>query len=213
MVPRFRPEQHSKEVFMSRSSRRLPFIISGILAAAIISPAAPAFAAPAPAASVEDDGILSELQALADAPTKTQEQKLQEAKQLLKKIKDQGGADAYIKHEGEEALKAANPDEEEVQSFIESTPDSNHAKEQLKTAIDATREEATKANQWIKKLQEAEPKGSASNNGDFVRTAQKVQSTIDVMRLYADWLSTTEKVAKHYNVSTDGLKDAFTPTA
>ncbi|WP_232510525.1 hypothetical protein [Corynebacterium pseudotuberculosis] len=50
---------------MSRSSRRLPFIISGILAAAIISPAAPAFAAPA-----AEDNILSELQALADAPTR-----------------------------------------------------------------------------------------------------------------------------------------------
>ncbi|WAE80810.1 hypothetical protein [Corynebacterium pseudotuberculosis] len=102
---------------MSRSSRRLPFIISGILAAAIISPAAPAFAAPA-----AEDNILSELQALADAPTKTPEQKLQEAKQLLKEIEEKGGAAAYIKHEGEEALKAANPSQEELDSFIKSSP-------------------------------------------------------------------------------------------
>ncbi|APA72405.1 hypothetical protein [Corynebacterium pseudotuberculosis] len=206
MVPRFRPEQHSKEVFTSRSSRRLPFIISGILAAAIISPAAPAFAAPA-----AEDNILSELQALADAPTRTPEQKLQEAKQLLKKIEEKGGAAAYIKHEGEEALKAANPSQEELDSFIKSSP-KEHAEKELKTAIDATREEATKANQYIKELQEAEPKGSASNNDAFVRAAQKVQSTIDVMRLYADWLSTTEKVAKHYQLPTDDVANAFTPT-
>ncbi|AKP09542.1 Hypothetical protein Cp262_1911 [Corynebacterium pseudotuberculosis] len=207
MVPRFRPEQHSKEVFMSRSSRRLPFIISGILAAAIISPAAPAFAAPA-----AEDNILSELQALADAPTKTPEQKLQEAKQLLKEIEEKGGAAAYIKHEGEEALKAAEPDDEVLKSFIENTPNKEHAEKELKTAIDATREEATKANQWIKKLQEADPKGSDTNNSDFVRAAQKVQSALYDMRLWADWLSTTEKVAKHYQLPTDDVANAFTPT-
>ncbi|WP_233486543.1 hypothetical protein [Corynebacterium pseudotuberculosis] len=192
---------------MSRSSRRLPFIISGILAAAIISPAAPAFAAPA-----AEDNILSELQALADAPTKTPEQKLQEAKQLLKEIEEKGGAAAYIKHEGEEALKAAEPDDEVLKSFIENTPNKEHAEKELKTAIDATREEATKANQWIKKLQEADPKGSDTNNSDFVRAAQKVQSALYDMRLWADWLSTTEKVAKHYQLPTDDVANAFTPT-
>ncbi|AFH91735.3 hypothetical protein A4R63_09840 [Corynebacterium pseudotuberculosis] len=203
MVPRFRPEQHSKEVFMSRSSRQLPFIISGILAAAIISPAAPAFAAPA-----AEDNILSELQALADAPTKTPEQKLQEAKQLLKEIEEKGGAAAYIKHEGEEALKAANPSQEELDSFIKSSP-KEHAEKELKTAIDATREEATKANQYIKELKETKPQDSDA----FVRAAQKVQSALYDMRLWADWLSTTEKVAKHYQLPTDDVANAFTPTA
>ncbi|WCV10635.1 hypothetical protein [Corynebacterium silvaticum] len=44
---------------MSRSSRRIPFIVSGILAAAIISPAAPALAA--------DTGLVDAVTATQDA--------------------------------------------------------------------------------------------------------------------------------------------------
>ncbi|WP_431638782.1 hypothetical protein ACP8NE_10640 [Corynebacterium ulcerans] len=194
---------------MSTSSRRISLIVSGILATAVIAPAAPALAADAGLA-----GAVAEAQGTEEAP-KTHEEKLQEATELLTKITSQGGAVAYIQHEGQEVLNNYAPGEGEIESFIQSTPDKNHSEEQLREAIDATREDATTVKERITDmldtLTEQYSDAQTSKEEAFIQAAQKVQSAVNNLKLSAEWLAIMQKVATHFNVPTDGVKDAFTP--
>ncbi|WP_225870165.1 hypothetical protein [Corynebacterium silvaticum] len=45
----------------------------------------------------------------------------------------------------------------------------------------------------------------------FIQAVQKVQSAVKNMKVSAEWLAIMQKVAEHYSVPTDGIKDAFTP--
>ncbi|QQU26687.1 hypothetical protein [Corynebacterium ulcerans] len=195
---------------MSTSSRRISLIVSGILATAIIAPAAPALAA--------DAGLVNAVTAAQDAEEapKTHEEKLQEATELLTKITSQGGAVAYIQHEGREVLNNYTPGEGEIESFIQSA-DRKHSEEQLREAIDATREDATIAKKHITDmldtLTEQYSDAQTSKEEAFIQAAQKVQSAISNLKLSAEWLAIMQKVATHFNVPTDGIKDAFTPNA
>ncbi|PME06795.1 hypothetical protein AY498_08370 [Corynebacterium ulcerans] len=195
---------------MSTSSRRISLIVSGILATAIIAPAAPALAA--------DAGLVNAVTAAQDAEEapKTHEEKLQEATELLTKITSQGGAVAYIQHEGKEVLNNYAPGEGEIESFIQSA-DRKHSEEQLQEAIDATREDATIAKKHITDmldtLTEQYSDAQTSKEEAFIQAAQKAQSAISNLKLSAEWLAIMQKVATHFNVPTDGIKDAFTPNA
>ncbi|AIU33601.1 MULTISPECIES: hypothetical protein [Corynebacterium] len=195
---------------MSTSSRRISLIVSGILATAVIAPAAPALAADAGLA-----GAVAEAQGTEEAP-KTHEEKLQEATELLTKITSQGGAVAYIQHEGKEVLNNYTPGEGEIESFIQSA-DRKHSEEQLQEAIDATREDATTVKERItdmlSTLTEQYSDAQTSKEEAFIQAAQKVQSAVSDLKLSAEWLAIMQKVATHFNVPTDGVKDAFTPNA
>lgn len=196
---------------MSTSSRRISLIISGILATALIAPAAPALAA-----DVGLVGAVTAAQDTEEAP-KTHEEKLQEATDLLTKITSQGGAVAYIQHEGQEVLNNYAPGEGEIESFIQSTPDKTHSEEQLREAIDATRDDATTVKERItdmlSTLTEQYSDAQTSKEEAFIQAAQKVQSAVSDLKLSAEWLAIMQKVATHFNVPTDGVKDAFTPNA
>lgn len=196
---------------MSTSSRRISLIVSGILATAVIAPAAPALAA--------DAGLVNAVTAAQDieeAP-KTHEEKLQEATELLTKITSQGGAVAYIQHEGEKALNESTLEEDELASFLQSTPDKEHAAKELQTAIEFARKDATTAKEHItdmlSTLTEQYSDAQTSKEEAFIQAAQKVQSAISNLKLSAEWLAIMQKVATHFNVPTDGIKDAFTPNA
>ncbi|PLV98504.1 hypothetical protein BRL53_10085 [Corynebacterium ulcerans] len=196
---------------MSTSSRRISLIVSGILATAIIAPAAPALAA--------DAGLVNAVTAAQDAEEapKTHEEKLQEATELLTKITSQGGAVAYIQHEGEKALNESTLEEDELASFLQSTPDKEHAAKELQTAIEFARKDATIAKKHItdmlSTLTEQYSDAQTSKEEAFIQAAQKVQSAISNLKLSAEWLAIMQKVATHFNVPTDGVKDAFTPNA
>lgn len=196
---------------MSMSSRRISLIVSGILATAIIAPAAPALAA--------DAGLVNAVTAAQDAEEapKTHEEKLQEATELLTKITSQGGAVAYIQHEGEKALNESTLEEDELASFLQSTPDKEHAAKELQTAIEFARKDATIAKKHItdmlSTLTEQYSDAQTSKEEAFIQAAQKVQSAISNLKLSAEWLAIMQKVATHFNVPTDGIKDAFTPNA
>ncbi|AEG82558.1 putative secreted protein [Corynebacterium ulcerans 809] len=196
---------------MSTSSRRISLIVSGILATAIIAPAAPALAA--------DAGLVNAVTAAQDAEEapKTHEEKLQEATELLTKITSQGGAVAYIQHEGEKALNESTLEEDELASFLQSTPDKEHAAKELQTAIEFARKDATTAKEHItdmlSTLTEQYSDAQTSKEEAFIQAAQKVQSAISNLKLSAEWLAIMQKVATHFNVPTDGIKDAFTPNA
>ncbi|BAM28373.1 hypothetical protein [Corynebacterium ulcerans] len=196
---------------MSTPSRRISLIVSGILATAVIAPAAPALAA--------DAGLVNAVTAAQDteeAP-KTHEEKLQEATELLTKITSQGGAVAYIQHEGEKALNESTLEEDELASFLQSTPDKEHAAKELQTAIEFARKDATTAKEHItdmlSTLTEQYSDAQTSKEEAFIQAAQKVQSAISNLKLSAEWLAIMQKVATHFNVPTDGIKDAFTPNA
>lgn len=196
---------------MSTPSRRISLIVSGILATAVIAPAAPALAA--------DAGLVNAVTAAQDteeAP-KTHEEKLQEATELLTKITSQGGAVAYIQHEGEKALNESTLEEDELASFLQSTPDKEHAAKELQTAIEFARKDATTAKEHItdmlSTLTEQYSDVQTSKEEAFIQAAQKVQSAISNLKLSAEWLAIMQKVATHFNVPTDGIKDAFTPNA
>lgn len=196
---------------MSTSSRRISLIVSGILATAVIAPAAPALAA--------DAGLVNAVTAAQDteeAP-KTHEEKLQEATELLTKITSQGGAVAYIQHEGEKALNESTLEEDELASFLQSTPDKEHAAKELQTAIEFARKDATTAKEHItdmlSTLTEQYSDAQTSKEEAFIQDAQKVQSAISNLKLSAEWLAIMQKVATHFNVPTDGIKDAFAPNA
>ncbi|AKA97570.1 Hypothetical protein CUL131002_2070 [Corynebacterium ulcerans] len=193
---------------MSMSSRRISLIVSGVLATAVIAPAAPALAA--------DAGLVNAVTAAQDteeAP-KTHEEQLREATDLLTKITSQGGAVAYIQHEGREVLNNYTPGEGEIESFIQSA-DRKHSEEQLQEAIDATREDATTVKERITDmldtLTEQYSDAQTSKEEAFIQAAQKVQSAVNNLKLSAEWLAIMQKVATHFNVPTDGVKDAFTP--
>lgn len=196
---------------MSTSSRRISLIVSGILATAIIAPAAPALAA--------DAGLVNAVTAAQDAEEapKTHEEKLQEATELLTKITSQGGAVAYIQHEGEKALNESTLEEDELASFLQSTPDKEHAAKELQTAIEFARKDATTAKKHITDmldtLTEQYSDAQTSKEEAFIQAAQKVQSSVGDLKLSAEWLAIMQKVATHYGVPTDGIKDAFTPNA
>ncbi|AKN78039.1 hypothetical protein [Corynebacterium ulcerans] len=196
---------------MSTSSRRISLIVSGILATAIIAPAAPALAA--------DAGLVNAVTAAQDAEEapKTHEEKLREATELLTKITSQGGAVAYIQHEGEKALNESTLEEDELASFLQSTPDKEHAAKELQTAIEFARKDATTAKEHItdmlSTLTEQYSDAQTSKEEAFIQAAQKVQSAISNLKLSAEWLAIMQKVATHFNVPTDGIKDAFTPNA
>ncbi|WP_230627134.1 hypothetical protein [Corynebacterium ulcerans] len=190
------------------SSRRISLIVSGVLATAVIAPAAPALAA--------DAGLVNAVTAAQDteeAP-KTHEEQLREATDLLTKITSQGGAVAYIQHEGREVLNNYTPGEGEIESFIQSA-DRKHSEEQLQEAIDATREDATTVKERITDmldtLTEQYSDAQTSKEEAFIQAAQKVQSAVNNLKLSAEWLAIMQKVATHFNVPTDGVKDAFTP--
>lgn len=196
---------------MSTPSRRISLIVSGILATAVIAPAAPALAA--------DAGLVNAVTAAQDteeAP-KTHEEKLQEATELLTKITSQGGAVAYIQHEGEKALNESTLEEDELASFLQSTPDKEHAAKELQTAIEFARKDTTTAKEHItdmlSTLTEQYSDAQTSKEEAFIQAAQKVQSAISNLKLSAEWLAIMQKVATHFNVPTDGIKDAFTPNA
>lgn len=196
---------------MSTPSRRISLIVSGILATAVIAPAAPALAA--------DAGLVNAVTAAQDteeAP-KTHEEKLQEATELPTKITSQGGAVAYIQHEGEKALNESTLEEDELASFLQSTPDKEHAAKELQTAIEFARKDATTAKEHItdmlSTLTEQYSDAQTSKEEAFIQAAQKVQSAISNLKLSAEWLAIMQKVATHFNVPTDGIKDAFTPNA
>ncbi|AEG84888.1 hypothetical protein [Corynebacterium ulcerans] len=196
---------------MSTSSRRISLIVSGILATAIIAPAAPALAA--------DAGLVNAVTAAQDAEEapKTHEEKLQEATELLTKITSQGGAVAYIQHEGEKALNESTLEEDELASFLQSTPDKEHAAKELQTAIEFARKDATtlkeRITDMLDTLTEQYSDAQTSKEEAFIQAAQKVQSAISNLKLSAEWLAIMQKVATHFNVPTDGIKDAFTPNA
>ncbi|MBH5298927.1 hypothetical protein I8F74_09795 [Corynebacterium ulcerans] len=196
---------------MSMSSRRISLIVSGILATAIIAPAAPALAA--------DAGLVNAVTAAQDAEEapKTHEEKLQEATELLTKITSQGGAVAYIQHEGEKALNESTLEEDELASFLQSTPDKEHAAKELQTAIEFARKDATtlkeRITDMLDTLTEQYSDAQTSKEEAFIQAAQKVQSAISNLKLSAEWLAIMQKVATHFNVPTDGIKDAFTPNA
>lgn len=196
---------------MSTSSRRISLIVSGILATAIIAPAAPALAA--------DAGLVNAVTAAQDAEEapKTHEGKLQEATELLTKITSQGGAVAYIQHEGEKALNESTLEEDELASFLQSTPDKEHAAKELQTAIEFARKDATtlkeRITDMLDTLTEQYSDAQISKEEAFIQAAQKVQSAISNLKLSAEWLAIMQKVATHFNVPTDGIKDAFTPNA
>lgn len=196
---------------MSTSSRRISLIVSGILATAVIAPAAPALAADAGLA-----GAVAEAQGTEEAP-KTHEEKLQEATELLTKITSQGGAVAYIQHEGEKALNESKLEEDELASFLQSTPDKEHAAKELQTAIEFSRKDATTVKERITDmldtLTEQYSDAQTSKEEAFIQAAQKVQSAVNNLKLSAEWLAIMQKVATHFNVPTDGVKDAFTPNA
>lgn len=196
---------------MSTSSRRISLIVSGILATAVIAPAAPALAADAGLA-----GAVAEAQGTEEAP-KTHEEKLQEATKLLTKITSQGGAVAYIQHEGEKALNESKLEEDELGSFLQSTPDKEHAAKELQTAIEFARKDATTVKERItdmlSTLTEQYSDAQTSKEEAFIQAAQKVQSAVSDLKLSAEWLAIMQKVATHFNVPTDGVKDAFTPNA
>ncbi|WP_232240271.1 hypothetical protein [Corynebacterium ulcerans] len=193
------------------SSRRISLIVSGILATAIIAPAAPALAA--------DAGLVNAVTAAQDAEEapKTHEEKLQEATELLTKITSQGGAVAYIQHEGEKALNESTLEEDELASFLQSTPDKEHAAKELQTAIEFARKDATtlkeRITDMLDTLTEQYSDAQTSKEEAFIQAAQKVQSAISNLKLSAEWLAIMQKVATHFNVPTDGIKDAFTPNA
>lgn len=196
---------------MSTSSRRISLIVSGILATTVIAPAAPALAADAGLV-----GAVAEAQGTEEAP-KTHEEKLQEATELLTKITSQGGAVAYIQHEGEKALNESKLEEDELASFLQSTPDKEHAAKELQTAIEFARKDATTVKERItdmlSTLTEQYSDAQTSKEEAFIQAAQKVQSAVSDLKLSAEWLAIMQKVATHFNVPTDGVKDAFTPNA
>lgn len=194
---------------MSMSSRRISLIVSGVLATAVIAPAAPALAA--------DAGLVNAVTAAQDteeAP-KTHEEQLREATDLLTKITSQGGAVAYIQHEGEKALNESKLEEDELASFLQSTPDKEHAAKELQTAIEFSRKDATTVKERITDmldtLTEQYSDAQTSKEEAFIQAAQKVQSAVNNLKLSAEWLAIMQKVATHFNVPTDGVKDAFTP--
>lgn len=196
---------------MSTSSRRISLIISGILATALIAPATPALAA-----DVGLVGAVTAAQDTEEAP-KTHEEKLQEATDLLTKITSQGGAVAYIQHEGEKALNESTLEEDELASFLQSTPNKEHAAKELQTAIEFSRNDATTVKERItdmlSALTEQYSDAQTSKEEAFIQAAQKVQSAVNNLKLSAEWLAIMQKVATHFNVPTDGVKDAFTPNA
>ncbi|BDV26863.1 hypothetical protein VH13_10095 [Corynebacterium ulcerans] len=196
---------------MSTSSRRISLIVSGILATALIAPATPALAADAGLV-----GAVATTQDTEEAP-KPHEEKLQEATDLLTKITSQGGAVAYIQHEGEKALNESKLEEDELASFLQSTPDKEHAAKELQTAIEFARKDATTVKERItdmlSTLTEQYSDAQTSKEEAFIQAAQKVQSAVSDLKLSAEWLAIMQKVATHFNVPTDGVKDAFTPNA
>lgn len=196
---------------MSTSSRRISLIVSGILATALIAPATPALAADAGLV-----GAVATTQDTEEAP-KPHEEKLQEATDLLTKITSQGGAVAYIQHEGEKALNESKLEEDELASFLQSTPDKEHAAKELQTAIEFARKDATTVKERItdmlSTLTEQYSDAQTSKEEAFIQAAQKVQSAVSNLKLSAEWLAIMQKVATHFNVPTDGVKDAFTPNA
>lgn len=197
---------------MSTSSRRISLIVSGILATAVIAPAAPALAADAGIV-----GAVTAAQGTEEEAPKTHEEKLQEATELLTKITSQGGAVAYIQHEGEKALNESKLEEDELASFLQSTPDKEHAAKELQTAIEFSRKDATTVKERITDmldtLTEQYSDAQTSKEEAFIQAAQKVQSAVNNLKLSAEWLAIMQKVATHFNVPTDGVKDAFTPNA